>query len=129
MSTGYSEADAAIRREFYAQEAGGAATTTYSKFRAFRRAKIKNVYALVTVAGTAAGHKFDVFSGTTSVGSIAVGTAAVGSALTAVPVAVGGLDLIVDSTNQLSVKTGPDTVGKADIVYEFQILHDGTTTK
>lgn len=129
MTTSYSDADAAIRREFYAQEAGGAAATTYSKFRAFRRSKLKNVYAIVTTAGTVVGHKFDVLNGTTSVGSIAVGTAAVGSVVTAVPQSVGGLDLIIDGPNQMSVKSGADTVGKADIVYEYQVLHDGTTTK
>lgn len=129
MSSGVSEADVAIHREFYAGSAGGGATTAYAKFRTFRRSKLKNVHACVTTAGTTTAHKFDVYIGTTSVGSIAAGTAAAGVMVSAVALSTGGLDQIFDGTSQLSVKTGSDAAGIADIVFEYQGLHDGTTTR
>lgn len=129
MSNAYSEADVAIHRDFSAGSAGGAATTAYAKFRTFRRAKLKNVHACVTVAGTSTAHKFDVYIGTSSVGSIAVGTTAAGSMVSAVPLVTGGLDQVIDGTQQVTVKTGADATGTADIVYEYLNLHDGTTTK
>lgn len=126
--SGFSEPNAVIRREHDAGEAGGAATTEYGKFRSFQKAKLKNVHAAVTVAGTAAGHKLDVFRGTTSVGTIALGTSTAGTLAKADSVGVG-MNLDMASMEQISVKTGADTVGKAHVVYEFEVLHDAVRTK
>lgn len=125
---GYADPNSQVRRENFAGEAGGAATTEYSKFRSFQRMKLKNVHAVVTVAGTAAGHKLDVFHGTTSVASISLGTSAAGATAKA-DGAGPGLDIIVESLAQLSVKTGADATGKAHVVYEYEVLHDAVQTQ
>lgn len=123
----YSEPNAAVRREFFAGEAGGAATTEYTKFRSFQKAKLKNVHIAVSVLGTATAHKFDVFHGTTSFATIAVSTAAVGSLLKA-DSSGPGLDRELASMDQVSVKSGADTVGKAHVIYEYEVQHDAVQT-
>lgn len=123
----YDDPDFTTRREHFAGEAGGAATTEYGKFRAFQKFRLKAVHAFRTVAGTATTHKFDVFRGTASVGSIALSTtAAVGHAGGAPSSAV--LDLEVAQGQQVSVKSGADAAGKAHIVYEFEVLPDAEQT-
>ena len=67
----YDSPNSTVRREFFAGESGGAATTEYSKFRSFQAARLKAVQVAVTTAGTAATHKLDIYHGTTSIGSIA----------------------------------------------------------
>ena len=74
----YDDPDFSIRREFFAGEAGGAATTEYCKFRTFQKALLKKVHAVVTTAGTATTHAINVYSGTTSIGAIALSTSAAG---------------------------------------------------
>lgn len=114
MGVGYDSADKTIEREFVTAAAGGGATTTYGKFRSFSDIKVLAVKAVVAVAGTAAGHGFDIFSGTTSIGTIALGTSAADVVVTT--------DVNVDITapGLLSVKSKADTVGKADIVYQYR---------
>jgi hypothetical protein len=119
----YSEANASVRRENFAGEAGGGAATEYAKFRSFQKAKLKAVHAAVTVAGTAAGHKLDVYHGTTSIGSIALGTSAAG-----VLADSATLNEALASMDQVSVKTGADTVGKAHVIYEYEVDHDAQVT-
>ena len=117
---GYSDPNFAVRHEHCASvDAGGAATTEYCKFRSFQRAKLKKVHAAVTVAGTAGGHAFDIFSGTTSVGSLALGTSAAGAELSSL-----ALNIVIEPMDQVSVKSKADIVGKAQIVYEYEVLHD-----
>lgn len=114
MGVGYDSADLGIEREFFTAAAGGAATTVYGKFRSLSAAKLLRVKAVVAVAGTAAGHGFDVYIGTASVGTIALGTSAAdvtGTATINADVASGAL---------VSVKSLADTVGKADIIYEYR---------
>jgi len=74
----YADPNATVRREYFAGEAGGGATTEYGKFRSFQKARLKKVHAVVTVAGTATTHKLDVYHGTTSISSISLSTAAAG---------------------------------------------------
>jgi hypothetical protein len=125
---GYSDPNSTVRREHFAGEAGGAATTEYGKFRSFQKAKLKNVHAAVTVAGTAAGHKLDVFHGTTSIASIALGTSAAG-VLASADSAGPGLDRELASMDQISVKSGADTVGKAHVIFEYEVQHDAVQTR
>lgn len=116
---GYNDPNFTVRRENFAGEAGGAATTTYCKFRAFQKARLKSVQAAVTTAGTATTHKLDVYHGTTSIGSISLGTSTAGSLANS-----GVLNETLASMDQVSVKTGADTVGKAEVVFEFEVLQD-----
>lgn len=119
----YDSPNCTVRREHFAGEAGGAATTEYAKFRAFQKFKLKAVHVWPTVAGTATTHKLDVLRGTTSVGSISLSTAAAASAEGAAP-SSADLDIDVDQGEQVSVKSGADAAGKAHVVYEFEVLPD-----
>lgn len=119
----YADANCTVRREHNAGEAGGAATTEYGKFRTFQKAKLKKVHAVVTVAGTVAGHKLDVFHGTSSIGTIALGTSAAG-----VIAASATLNEALATMDQVSVKSGADTVGKAAVVFEYEVAADAVQT-
>ncbi|HEY8359104.1 MAG TPA: hypothetical protein VIL30_16735 [Ramlibacter sp.] len=121
---GYADPNFQVRRENHAGEAGGAATTEYGKFRTYQKSKLRQVHAIVTVAGTVVGHKLDVFRGTTSVGTIALGTSAAG-----VIASSGALNLDMASMEQVSVKTGADTVGKAAVVFEYSTASDAVRTR
>lgn len=125
----YSDASPQVRREAFPGEAGGAATTEYSKFRSFQQIKLKNVHAIVTTAGTNAAHGFDVFHGTTSIGSIVLGVGAAGTLASLVPAATGGLNRIIASAEQVSVKSKADIVGKAHIIFEYHTQHDSDQTR
>jgi len=121
--SGYSEPNAVVRREHFAAACGGDATTEYGKFRSFQKMKLKKVHAVVTTAGTAAGHKLDVFHGTTSVGTISLGTSAAG-----VTASSATLNRAVAALEQVSVKSGADADGIADVIYEFEVDHDAVRT-
>lgn len=120
----YDDPDFTTRKEYFAGEAGGGATTEYSKFRVFQKARLKKVHASVTTAGTATGHGFDVYRGTTSVGTIALSTTAAAGATGAISASSAALDLELASGQQVSVKSLADVVGKAHIIYEYETLPD-----
>lgn len=126
--SGFSEPNATVRREHFAGETTAGATTESCKFRSYQKMKLKNVHAVVTTAGTAAGHKLDVFRGTTSVGTISLGTSVAGASASA-DSAGPGMNLEFSALEQLSVKTGADIVGRAQVVYEYEVLHDAVRTK
>jgi hypothetical protein len=113
-----------VRSEWFAGEAGGGATTEYGKFRVFQKSRLKKVHAIVTTAGTATAHGFNVFRGTTSVGAIALGTAAAAGADGAISASSALLDLELAAGQQVSVKSLADGVGKAHIIYEYHTLQD-----
>lgn len=115
----YDDPDFSIRREQFAGEAGGGATTEYTKFRSFQAARLKKVHAAVTVAGTATVHGFDVYHGTTSIGTIALSTNTAGSLAHSAL-----LDRTLASLDQVSVKSLADVVGKAHIIYEYEVTPD-----
>lgn len=120
----YADANFVIaREECCAVIAGGGATTEYNKFRAFQSFLLKKVHAAVVVAGTATGHGFDIYSGTTSVGTIPLGTAAAGSVVHSAL-----LNLPIASMAQISVKSLADVVGQAQIVYEYHTIPDSPQT-
>lgn len=113
MGVGYDDSDHGVHREKFVEAAGGGATTSYAKFKSFYNVKLLRVKAWVTTAGTAAGHLFDVYVGTSSVGSLAFGTSTAGVALSVT------LNTEVPAETAVTVKSGPDIVGKADILYEY----------
>ena len=119
----YADPNATVRRENFAGEAGGGATTEYGKFRSFQKARLKKVHAVVTVAGTATTHKLDVYHGTTSISSISLSTAAAGGTASS-----STLNEELASLDQISVKTGADAAGKAHVIYEFHMHHDAVQT-
>lgn len=112
-----------VRNEHFAGEAGGGATTEYLKFRRFQKCRVKAVHAVVTVAGTNAGHGLDIYNGTASVGTISLGTSAAG-----VTASNSTVDFDVASLGQISVKTLVDATGKAHVLYEFENVHDGVVS-
>jgi hypothetical protein len=120
----YDSAAYNVRREYFAGEAGGGATTEYAKFRVFQASRLKKVHAFITTAGTATTHGFNVFHGTTSIGTIALSTA------TANANALGGanssalLDRALAAGDQVSVKSLADAAGKAHLIYEYEVTPD-----
>jgi len=116
----YDHPNGIVRREALGQtEAGGGATTEYAKFSHFQKMKLKKAHAVVTTAGTVTGHGFDVYNGTTSIGTIALGTSAALSGASS-----GALDSAVAALGQVSVKSLADATGKATIIYEYQVDND-----
>jgi hypothetical protein len=124
----YSDPNHTVRREHFAGATTAGATTTGLKFRSFQAMRLKNVHVAVLVAGTATTHKLDVMKGTTSVGTIALSTNTAGytaSADTSGP----GLDVDFASlTDELSVKSGADATGTAQVIYEFEVLPSAVPT-
>lgn len=111
---GYTVPDLALSREYAVSAAGGAATTAYGKLRSINKLKLTKAKAWVTVAGTATGHKFDIMVGTNSVGSLPLGTEIPD---TAVEVA---LNVEVAAGAAVTLKSGADATGKADVVLEYR---------
>jgi len=128
MPAGYTDPNTLVRREYFAGEAGGAATTEYLKFRVYQKTLLKRVHAIVTTAGTAAGHGFDAFRGTTSVGTIALSTKTAAPAAGEISASSAVLDLELAPGQQVSVKSLADATGKAHIVYEYRVLQDAENT-
>lgn len=114
----YDDPDYQIRREQDAITVAGA-TTEGAKFRLFQAARLKKVHAAVITAGTATTHGYDVYHGTTSIGTIALSTSAAG-----VTASSALLDRTVGSLTQMSVKSLADATGVAHIVYEYEITSD-----
>jgi len=122
MTTSYSDPNAAVRREADRITVAGA-TTEGAKFRMFQKFKLKAVHAAVITAGTNAGHGFDVYHGTTSIGTIALGTNVAG-----VTASSATLNREVASLEQVSVKSLVDATGVAHIVYEYEVQPEAVQT-
>ena len=120
---GYSDPDYSIRREHCAGEVGGGATTEYARFASFQKARLKKVHAVVTTAGTATTHGFEVYSGTLSIGTISLSTSAAG-----VSASSATLNTTMDPMGRFSVKSLADATGKAVIVYEYEVTPDAVKT-
>lgn len=119
----YDHPNILVRREHFGGEAGGAATTEYCKFRHFQAMKLKAAHAVVTVAGTSTAHAFDVYHGTSSVGSISLGTSTAGGTASSAT-----LDEVCASLDQVSVKSVADATGKAHIIFEYHADTDAAKT-
>ena len=102
---------------------GGAATTTYARTPIPFAAKLRNVSFVVAVAGTATTHKFDIFSGTSSIGAVTLGTSAVGVVGTS-----GDLASTIASGGNISVKSGADATGTAGVMFEVEMTPDASWT-
>lgn len=114
----YDDPDFQIRREKDAITVAGA-TTEGAKFRMFQAARLKKVHAAVITAGTSTAHGYNVFHGTTSIGSITLGTSTAGAYASSAL-----LNEAVGPMEQLSVKSLADVVGVAHIVYEYEVSSD-----
>jgi len=119
---GYSDPNNLVRRESAHITVAGA-TTEGAKFRSFQKMRLKKVHLAVITAGTSTAHGYDVYHGTSSIGTILVGTAAAGtvkhSAL---------LNEVCDTMEQVSVKSLADVVGVAQVVHEYEVLPDSVQT-
>lgn len=115
----YDDPNFAIRREYTATPAAAGATTESNKFRSFQAIRLKKAHAYVVTAGTATTHGYNVFHGTTSIGTIALSTSTAG-----VVASSALLDRLVASMEQVSVKSLADATGVAQIVYEFEVTPD-----
>ena len=115
----YSDANYTVRREACSVPTTAGATTEGAKFRSFQKVLLKKVHAAVITAGTNAGHGYNVFNGTTSIGTISLGTSG-----TNVTASSGLLNSEVPALGQMSVKSLVDATGVAQIVYEFEVQHD-----
>lgn len=118
----YDNAEYGVRRESHHTTIAGA-TTEGAKFRSFQAMRLKAVHAAVVTAGTNAGHGYDVYHGTTSIGTIALGT---GAANTVAHSAT--LNRSVATMEQISVKSLVDATGVASIVFEFEVVVDAVRT-
>lgn len=116
----YTDPTVQTRREHCSgTEAGGGATTEYAKFRSFSKGILRKVHAAVTTAGTTTGHALDIYSGTTSVGTLLLGTSTANSIVSS-----AALNLTMASLAQFSVKTLADATGKAQVVWEYDFAAD-----
>lgn len=118
----YDAPDYTITRTHCPGEAGGGATTVYGKFNQYSACKLKAVHFRVTTAGTATTHRFDVYIGTSSVGSAALSTSAAGVTSS---VSIGSA---VTSLQAIEVKSGADAAGKAVVLYEYELTPGATIT-
>ncbi len=119
---GYADPNFTVRRESCHLTAAGA-TTEGAKFRQFQQFRLKKVHAAVITAGTATTHGYDVYHGTTSIGTIALSTSVAGSVAHS-----GLLNETIPTMEQISVKSHADAAGVAHIVYEYEILPDAVAT-
>lgn len=70
----YDSPNASVRREINQAGIAGAAAAAMAKFHIFQKTVLKKVHWLVTTAGTNATAGFDVYVGTSSVGTVVFGT-------------------------------------------------------
>lgn len=119
---GYSDPNFTVRREFAGITTAGA-TTEGVKFRSFQALKLKKAHVAAITAGTNAGHGYDVYHGTTSIGTMSLGTGAAGTVAHS-----GLLDRVVASMDQISVKSLVDATGVGHVVYEFEVTSDAVAS-
>lgn len=119
---GYSDPNFTLRREVDRITTAGA-TTEGAKFRSFQAMRLKKVHVAVITAGTATTHGYDVYHGTTSIGTIALSTSVAG-----VTASSALLDRTVGSLTQVSVKSLADATGVGHIVYEFEVTPDAVAS-
>ena len=117
----YDTPNATVRREWFINAAAGA--NAEIKFRTFQKIILKKVHVVAVTAGTSAttGHGCTVYSGTTSLATIALNTQTAGySASTA------ALDAEIAALGQISVKNGTDATGAYHAILEYEVRHDAT---
>jgi hypothetical protein len=102
-----------VHREHSISPSAGA-TTVSGKMRNFMAMRLKAAHATVTTAGTAAGHGYDVYSGTTSIGTIPLSTNTAGYT-----VSVDLLNAAVAKGDTMEIRSLADATGVADVVLEY----------
>jgi hypothetical protein len=117
---GYDNPEYQIRRTACYETAAGNGAVG-AKFASFQKLRLKAAHAIVTTAGTSAGHTLTIKNGTTALGTMTLGTSAAG-----VTASVTGLDSTVESLAQLTATNGTDATGKALVVYEYEVHPDTT---
>lgn len=130
-SMAYDNATYVARNGESASEAGGAATTQYSKFVAFTNLLAFSAQVTVTTIGTATTHLLSVLkisgTATSTLATTTLGTAAVGTTTNvALSTAAGGVSLAQGDI--LSVITGADAAGKAAVAYEYGVVPGANVT-
>lgn len=116
---GYDSTLALKPEQFFAGEAGGAATTEYAKFRTAWKIKLRRAALTVTTAGTVTGHGYDLMHGTTTVASVVVGTGTAG-----VSTSIDVTDRDIAAGEVLSIKTKADQAGKVHVTWVYENYHD-----
>lgn len=118
----YESPNSSVRREADAITVAGA-TTEGAKFRSFQKMILRKAHCAAIVAGTVSGHGYDVYNGTTSVGTMVLGIGAAGTLAHS-----GLLNSAVASMGQISVKSLADATGVAHIVFEYDVDNDAVQT-
>lgn len=112
-STRYDHPNILVRREHSIIATAGA-TTAFGKMRNFQAMRLKGAHATVITAGTATTHGYDVYSGTTSVGTIALSTNTAGYTLS-----VDLSNAAVAAGDYMEIKSLADATGVAEVVLEY----------
>jgi hypothetical protein len=111
----YDDPNAVLRREIQTGNITGIASTTIGKFLFFQKTQVKQVKALVVVAGTDAAAGVDIYNGTTSIGAIVVGTNTAGTIVNS-----GTLDAEIAASSFLDIR---GKAGSATMILAFCIEH------
>lgn len=123
MSYSYADANSNVRREAAFITTAGA-TTEGAKFRSFQKIKLKKVHFCAIVAGAAGTHGFGIYHGTTKIGAdVILGTGVAGTVAHSEL-----LDEVVNSMEQISVKSLADATGVSHVVYEYEVTYDAVQT-
>lgn len=120
----YDSPNATLQREIHRPDAGGAGTTDYAKFRAWQKGILKNVHLVVTTAGTADAHAFELVVGAGTVATMTCGTQTAGSIIS-----LGDTEQAVASMESVKLVSKADVVGVVDVVYEYNVDHDAPHTE
>lgn len=117
----YDSPNAVVRREHFSTTTAGSGAI--NRFRSFQKARLRAVHAIALVAGTTAGHTLTIKRGTTSIGLITLTTSAAGSVVsnTLVDEPLGALE-------EVSLTNGTDATGTANVIYEFDVVHDAAVS-
>jgi len=110
----YDHPNACVTREHSITPSAGS-TTVSGKIRNFMAMRLKAAHATVTVAGTATTHGYDVYSGTTSIGTIALSTETAGYTLS-----VDLSNTAVAAGDTMEIRSLADATGVADVVLEHR---------
>lgn len=121
MTQRYDHPNVITTREVHQTTVAGNATIKY--FRHYQKIRLKGVHAAVNVAGTATTNTFVIKSGTTALGTFALSTSTQG-----VTSSIDVANTDVAALGELSITGGADTVGVADIIWEFEVLPDAVRT-
>lgn len=120
----YDAPDYLIRREIHVPNLTGAASASLKKFHMFQAAKLKAVHGTIITAGTNAAAAFDIYAGTTSVGSLAIGTNTAGSLVTS-----GAINAAIPQNGFIEIKGAANSAtAVASLAIEYEVDPSATET-